>query len=109
MVLARRQSLLAHPSSSRVLSDGAETVTLLLLGIGSGFDALPRWVSVLMYRSSGVVNFATGAIGMASSFVFGDLTATRLARLTARSLCWRRGARVVTYVLVMVLPRPART
>ena len=40
----------------------AENVTLLLLGIGSGsLIALSALGLVLMYRSSGVVNFATGA------------------------------------------------
>ena len=53
----------------------AEDITLLLLGLGSGaMIALPALGLVLMYRSSGVVNFATGGIGMACSFVLWDLT-----------------------------------
>ena len=87
----------------------AAIITLLLLGIGSGaLVALSAMGLVLMYRSSGVVNFATGAIGMASSFVFWDLTrnngwsawgAGTVAVLVGTAL----GA--VSYLLVMVLPR----
>jgi len=53
----------------------AEPITLLLLGLGSGsLFVLPALGLVLVYRSSGVVNFAQGAVGMAGSFVFWDLT-----------------------------------
>jgi sulfate-transporting ATPase len=86
-------------------------ITLLLLGLGSGsLIALMALGLVLMYRSSGVVNFATGGIGMACSFVLWDLT--RSAGWSA----WAGGAAcvllgavlgLVTYVLVMVLPRRA--
>ena len=53
----------------------AENITLLLLGLGAGsLIALSALGLVLMYRSSGVVNFATGGIGMACSYVLWDLT-----------------------------------
>ena len=87
----------------------AEYVTLLLLGIGSGsLIALSALGLVLMYRSSGVVNFATGAVGMASSFVFWDLTRNAgwsvvPAGLAAVLVGAALG--VLTYILVMVLPR----
>ncbi len=84
-------------------------VTLLLLGLGAGaLISLTALGLVVMYRSSGVLNFATGGIGMACSYVFWDLT--REAGWTT----WAGGAVSVllgaalgfaTYVLVMVLPR----
>jgi len=61
-----------------------------------------------MYRSSGVVNFATGGIGMACSFVLWDLTRNAgWSALPAGVVAVFVGAAlgVVTYVLVMVLPR----
>ena len=87
----------------------AETITLLLLGLGAGsLIALSALGLVLMYRSSGVVNFATGAIAMACSFALWDLT--RRAGWSAPAggaVAVLIGAAlgVVTYVLVMVLPR----
>ena len=87
----------------------AGIITLLLLGIGSGsLVALSALGLVLMYRSSGVVNFSTGAVGMVCSFVMWDLT--RNAGWSA----WPAGfvsvllgalLGVISYVLVMVLPR----
>ncbi len=87
----------------------SEDITLLLLGLGAGsLIALPALGLVLMYRSSGVVNFATGGIGMVASFVLWDLTrhagwavvpASVVAVLVSAALG------VITYVLVMVLPR----
>ena len=87
----------------------AETITLLLLGIGSGsLVALSALGLVLMYRSSGVVNFSTGAVGMACSFVMWDLTrnagwSTWPAGLV--SVVFGAFLGVISYVLVMVLPR----
>ena len=87
----------------------AETITLLLLGIGSGsLLALSALGLVLMYRSSGVVNFSTGAVGMACSFVMWDLTrnagwSTWPAGLV--SVLFGALLGVISYVLVMVLPR----
>ena len=87
----------------------AETITLLLLGLGAGsLIALSALGLVLMYRSSGVVNFATGGIGMACSYVMWDLTrnagwSAAPAGLAAVLVGAALG--VLTYVLVMVLPR----
>ena len=87
----------------------AEDITLLLLGLGAGsLIALSALGLVLMYRSSGVVNFATGGIGMASSFVLWDLTRNAgWSALPAGTVAVLAGAAlgVITYVLVMVLPR----
>jgi len=84
-------------------------ITLLLLGVGAGsIIALSALGLVLMYRSSGVVNFSTGGVGMACSFVFWDLTrGSGWSALPAGIVCVGLGAvlGVVTYVLVMVLPR----
>lgn len=87
----------------------ADDITLLLLGLGSGsLIALSALGLVLMYRSSGVVNFATGGIGMVCSFILWDLTRVAgWAVLPAGILSVLAGAALglVTYVLVMVLPR----
>jgi branched-subunit amino acid ABC-type transport system permease component len=87
----------------------AENITLLLLGLGAGsLIALSALGLVLMYRSSGVVNFATGGIGMACSYVLWDLTHNAgWSALPAGFVAVVIGAAlgVVTYVLVMVLPR----
>ena len=87
----------------------AENITLLLLGLGAGsLIALSALGLVLMYRSSGVVNFATGGIGMTCSFVLWDLTRNAgWSALPAALVAVVVGAAlgVVTYVLVMVLPR----
>jgi ABC-type branched-subunit amino acid transport system ATPase component/branched-subunit amino acid ABC-type transport system permease component len=87
----------------------AEDITLLLLGLGAGsLIALSALGLVLMYRSSGVVNFATGGIGMACSYVLWDLTHNAgWSALPAGSAAVLVGAAlgVLTYVLVMVLPR----
>jgi ABC-type branched-subunit amino acid transport system ATPase component/branched-subunit amino acid ABC-type transport system permease component len=84
-------------------------ITLLLLGVGAGsIIALSALGLVLMYRSSGVVNFATGGVGMACSFVFWDLTrGSGWSALPAGIVCVLLGAvlGLITYVLVMVLPR----
>jgi ABC-type branched-subunit amino acid transport system ATPase component/branched-subunit amino acid ABC-type transport system permease component len=89
----------------------AEYVTLLLLGLGSGsLVALSALGLVLMYRSSGVVNFATGGIGMACSYVFWDLTRTAgLSALPAGIVSVLVGAALglASYAVVMVLPRNA--
>ncbi|HTQ67795.1 MAG TPA: ATP-binding cassette domain-containing protein [Solirubrobacteraceae bacterium] len=87
----------------------AENITLLLLGLGAGsLIALSALGLVLMYRSSGVVNFATGGIGMACSYVLWDLTRNAgWSALPAGVVAVAFGAAlgVITYVLVMVLPR----
>jgi len=87
----------------------AENITLLLLGLGAGsLIALSALGLVLMYRSSGVVNFATGGIGMACSYGLWDLTHNAgWAALPAGAVAVVIGAvlGVLTYVLVMVLPR----
>ncbi|HTT30612.1 MAG TPA: ATP-binding cassette domain-containing protein [Solirubrobacteraceae bacterium] len=87
----------------------AENITLLLLGVGAGsLIALSALGLVLMYRSSGVVNFATGGIGMACSYVLWDLTHNAgWSALPAGFVAVVIGAAlgVGTYVLVMVLPR----
>lgn len=87
----------------------AEDITLLLLGLGAGsLIALSALGLVLCYRSSGVVNFATGGIGMAGSLVLWDLTRNAgWAVVPAGTVAVLVGAAlgVVTFVLVMVLPR----
>src|SRR6476620_1057710 len=84
-------------------------LTLLLLGMGAGsIIALSALGLVLMYRSSGVVNFATGGIGMACSFAFWDLTrGSGWSALPAGSSCVAMGAvlGLITYILVMLLPK----
>jgi sulfate-transporting ATPase len=52
-----------------------ETVLLFaLLGVGSGvMYALAAFGIVLIHRASGVINFATGSIGMAGTFVYWEL------------------------------------
>jgi ABC-type branched-subunit amino acid transport system ATPase component/branched-subunit amino acid ABC-type transport system permease component len=87
----------------------AEIITLLLLGLGAGsLIALSALGLVLMYRSSGVVNFATGGIGMTASFVLWDLTRnagwSALPAATA-AVVLAAALGVISYVLVMVLPR----
>ena len=90
-----------------------EPITLLLLGLGSGsLFVLPALGLVLVYRSSGVVNFAQGAVGMAGSFVFWDLS---------RNAGWSPGIAacagvlagaalgLATYAFAMVLPRGGST
>ncbi len=84
-------------------------ITLLLLGLGSGaMIALSAFGLVLMFRSSGVLNFATGAIGMTCSYVFWELTKQRgwsapVASVVGVALGALLG--LVSYVVVMVLPR----
>src|SRR5580698_3426350 len=91
----------------------SELITLLLLGLGSGsMIALSGLGLVLMYRSSGVVNFSTGGIGMASSYVFWDLTRQHgWSSLTggAASVLLAAVLGVISYVLVMQLPRASST
>jgi ABC-type branched-subunit amino acid transport system ATPase component/branched-subunit amino acid ABC-type transport system permease component len=87
----------------------AENITLLLLGLGSGsMIALSALGVVLMYRSSGVLNFSTGGIAMACSYVLWDLMRNAgWSALPAGAAAVLFGALlgVVTYVFVMVLPR----
>jgi len=84
-------------------------VTLLLLGMGAGsLIALTALGLVLMYRSSGVVNFATGGIGMACSYALWDLTRNAdwpVWVAGAASVLLGAALGLATYVLVMVLPR----
>ena len=91
----------------------AETITLLLLGMGAGsLIALSALGLVLMYRSSGVVNFATGGIGMASSFVLWDLTRNAgwsALPAGAAAVLLSAALGVVTYGLVMAYRAPAPT
>ena len=48
---------------------------LLLLGLGAGsLYAMSALGLVLVYRSSGIVNFAHGAAGMVGAFALWDLT-----------------------------------
>jgi sulfate-transporting ATPase len=79
-----------------------------VLGLGAGaVYGLTALGVVLIYRGSGVVNFAQGAIGMVGAFFFYNFrqggTATWLAWLVA--LGWGVGAGVLMHVLVM---RPLR-
>ncbi|MER7183874.1 ATP-binding cassette domain-containing protein [Streptomyces hyaluromycini] len=91
----------------------SEIVTLLLLGLGSGsLVALSALGLVVTYRSSGVVNFAVGGVSMASAYLLWELTREAgWPPLAAGFLGILLGAvlGVVTYVLVMVLPRANST
>ncbi|MCW3014524.1 MAG: transporter related protein [Solirubrobacterales bacterium] len=82
---------------------------LVLLGLGSGaLYALAALGLVLVYRSSGVVNFAHTAIGMVGTFVFFELSRKHgwatvpagIAGVLASALLG-----YVTYLLVMCLPK----
>lgn len=75
----------------------------LLLGLGNGgvFAALAVAL-VITYRSSGVVNFATGAISLTAAYIYAGLRQGELllllpglprsidlgAKLTFASCCW---------------------
>ncbi len=89
--------------------DVSLNITLLLLGLGSGaMIALSGFGLVLMFRSSGVLNFATGAIGMTCSYVFWELTKERgWSTLPAAVFGVAVGALLglISYVIVIVLPR----
>jgi ABC-type branched-subunit amino acid transport system ATPase component/branched-subunit amino acid ABC-type transport system permease component len=84
-------------------------ISLLLLGLGSGaMIALSAFGLVLMFRSSGVLNFATGAIGMACSYVFWDLTQEQgwpTAAAAPASVLLGAVLGLISYVAVIVLPR----
>lgn len=84
-------------------------ITLLLLGLGSGaMIALSGLGLVLMFRSSGVLNFATGGIGMASAYLYFDMTKTQGWPVPlAVVLCILLGAALgaLSYLAVIVLPR----
>lgn len=90
-----------------------EFIELLLLGLGAGaLYALAALGLVLVYRSSGVLNFAHGAIGMAGSFVFYDLLTNggwaTVPAATAGVLA--SGALgFITYVVSVRLPRGGST
>lgn len=87
----------------------ADFLHLLLLGLGAGsLYALSALGLVLVYRSSGIVNFAHGATGMVAAFALWDLTAnagwsTLLAAVVAVLLAAALG--LATYVVTMVMPR----
>ncbi|HST41253.1 MAG TPA: ABC transporter permease, partial [Conexibacter sp.] len=87
----------------------AEFAHLLLLGLGAGaLYALSALGLVLVYRSSGVVNFAHGAAGVIGAFAFWDLTANAgWAPLPAAAAGTLAAAALglLTYLVVMVLPR----
>jgi len=91
----------------------AEPITLLLLGLGSGaLFALPALGLVLVYRSSGVVNFAQGALGMAGGFVFWDLTVNAgwsPVAATCAGVLVGAALGLATYVVTMVLPKGGST
>ncbi|MCW2525390.1 MAG: transporter [Pseudonocardiales bacterium] len=54
-----------------------ENLTFLLLGLGNGAILASFGLSLaVFYRSSGVVNFATGAIGMYGAYTFNGLRTT---------------------------------
>lgn len=85
------------------------TITLLLLGLGTGaMISLSALGLVLMFRSSGVLNFATGAVGMASSYVFYDLTKQQEWSPVAGSfvaVLFGAVLGLISYALVIVLPK----
>ena len=54
-----------------------ENLTFLLLGLGPGAILAAFGLSLaVFYRSSGVVNFATGAIGMYAAYTYNGLRST---------------------------------
>jgi branched-subunit amino acid ABC-type transport system permease component len=54
-----------------------ENLTFLLLGLGPGAILATFGLSLaVFYRSSGVVNFATGAIGMYAAYTYNGLRST---------------------------------
>src|SRR6187401_1264908 len=61
-------------SQKRKAGNDVDHVGSLLLGLGNGavFAALALAL-VLTYRSSGVINFATGAIAMFSAYTYASL------------------------------------
>lgn len=86
---------------------------LLLLGLGAGsLYALSALGLVLVYRSSGIVNFAHGAAGMIGAFTLWDLTenagwSTLSAAVAAVLLAAVLG--LATYIVTMVMPRRPST
>jgi sulfate-transporting ATPase len=84
---------------------------LLLLGLGAGsLYALAALGLVLVFRSSGVVNFAHGAAGMVGAFAYWDLAvnsgwAQVPALLGGVVLAALLG--LLTYLATMVAPRGA--
>jgi ABC-type branched-subunit amino acid transport system ATPase component/branched-subunit amino acid ABC-type transport system permease component len=86
-----------------------DVVRFAILGLGAGaVYALTAQGLVLVYRGSGVLNFAQGAMGMVGAFVFYDLRDERgwsdpWAMVTALAVAGAIGA--LTHLLVM---RPLR-
>ncbi len=84
-------------------------LTLLLLGLGSGaMISLSALGLVLMFRSSGVLNFATGGIGMTCSYVFFDLTKQQqwsVLPAAVGSVVVGAILGLISYGVVIVLPR----
>ena len=90
-----------------------EFARLFLLGLGAGsLYALAALGLVLVYRSSGLVNFAHGGAALLGAFVYWDLTANGgwaavPAMLAAVALAALLG--LLAYEATMVLPRGGST
>ena len=76
-----------------------EFIRFVLLGLGAGgLYALAAQGIVLVYRGSGVINFAQGAMGLVVAYVYYDMRDKsgwdwRLSLLIARRHCGARSER----------------
>lgn len=88
-----------------------DLVTTGILGLGAGaLIALSASGLVLVFRSSGVVNFAHGAIGMVGSYVFYELAVSGswgTWPAVAAGVLVSAGLGLLTYLLTVVAPRGA--
>ena len=86
---------------------------LLLLGLGAGsLYAMSALGLVLVYRSSGIVNFAHGAAGMVGAFALWDLTENagwKTVPAAMAGVLIAAALGLATYLVTMVLPRRPST
>lgn len=91
----------------------ADYLHLLLLGLGAGsMYALSALGLVLVYRSSGIVNFAHGAAGLVGAYALSALTAEAgwpVVPAAIAAVLLAAGLGVVTYIVTMVMPRTPST
>jgi sulfate-transporting ATPase len=86
----------------------AEILQFGILGLGAGaVYGLCALGIVLVYRGSGVVNFAAGAVGMLGAFIFYELRAAGTPSLLAWVLAVGYGA-AIGAALHLVVMRPLR-
>ncbi len=86
-----------------------EVIRFALLGLGIGATyALASQGLIIIYRGSGVLNFALGAIGMAGAYVWWELTANQdwafLPALVAGVIC----AALIGALVHLLIMRPLR-